>query len=244
MLETGNVIGLPVTAGSFEEVAAEIIRLAEDRRSGVICVANAHMLTTARRDRELAEIMNQAKIVTSDGMPLVWALRRQGLKHAERVAGPDLVVRLCELAADKSLPVYFYGGTDATLPTLREVVAKAFPDLPVAGFEAPPLLPQRPAADARVGNRIAATGARIVFVGLGCPKQEFWMANHLDQVKALTIGVGAAFDFLAGRTRRAPVWMQRLGLEWLYRFLNEPRRLWKRYLVTNSLFVLDLMRYR
>jgi len=244
MLETGNVIGLPVTAGTFDEVAGEIIRLAGDHEKGVVCVANAHMLTTARRDPELAEILNNATIVTSDGMPLVWALRRQGLRQAERVAGPDLVVRLCELASERSLPVYFYGGTDDTLPALREAITRAFPDLPVAGLEAPPRLPLRPATDERVGTRIASKGPRIVFVGLGCPKQEFWMANHLDQVNALTIGVGAAFDFLAGQTRRAPVWMQRFGLEWLFRFLSEPRRLWKRYLVTNSLFVLDVLRYR
>jgi N-acetylglucosaminyldiphosphoundecaprenol N-acetyl-beta-D-mannosaminyltransferase len=181
-------------------------------------------------------VMENAKLVTSDGMPLVWSLRRGGFDYAERVSGPDLIAPLLELASKEEMPVYFYGGSEKTATALGKAVAKEFPDLRVAGCESPPKLPLRPVVDPAVVERINSSGARVVFVGLGCPKQEFWMEAYSAHLSAVLIGVGAAFDLTAGTLARAPLWMQRRGLEWLYRLIMEPRRLFKRYAVTNSMF--------
>ncbi|MFQ5785441.1 MAG: WecB/TagA/CpsF family glycosyltransferase [Alphaproteobacteria bacterium] len=243
MLERGAVIGAPVTAGAFDEVAEVVLDSARAGRGGYVCVANAHMAVTARRDPALRAIMTRALAVASDGMPLVWSLRRAGL-DAERVAGPDLMARLCARAAEEGMPIYLYGGGAATFETLARTLAARFPGLRIAGREAPPMLPPRPARDEAARARIAASGARLVFVGLGCPKQEFWMAAQAPGLPAVLLGVGAAFDFLAGITPRAPRWMQRAGLEWLFRLICEPRRLWRRYLVTNGLFLWYLARDR
>lgn len=234
-LETGRVIGVPITAGTFKEVARAIADLAAKGSGGYVCVANVHMAVTARSDAGLLNVMENAKLVTSDGMPLVWALRGQGFKDAERVAGMDLVGPLCELAEKEGLPVYFFGGSEKTIQALKIDIARRFPNLQVS-CEAPPMLPRMPAVDPAVVERINSTGARIVFVGLGCPKQEFWMQLYTEQLSSVLIGVGAAFDFVAGTIPRAPLWMQKRGLEWLYRLGVEPRRLLKRYLVTNTLF--------
>ncbi len=241
MLKKGQVIGAPVTAGSFEDVTRDIILTANEGRGGYVCVANVHMVTTARRNTELRSAMKNAKLVTSDGMPLVWALRRRGFTYTERIAGPNLMVRICEIAEVEKLPVYFFGGSSKTIQLLQKIVAETFPTLQVVGWESPPLLPQQPEMNPAVVNRIRTSGARIVFVGLGCPKQEFWMSGYAPHLPAVLIGVGAAFDFIAGTAPRAPLWMQKSGLEWLFRLLAEPRRLWKRYLVTNTLFLWYLL---
>lgn len=236
MLEKARVIGAPVSAGSFYEVADTVVDAARAGHGGHVCVANVHMVTTARSDPDLLDVMEHALVVTSDGMPLVWSLRRQG-RRAERVAGPDLMIHLCARAAAENLPVYLYGGTEETMTALMRTLAARFPGLEVAGWETPPMLPQKPPFDADVAARIEASGARLVFVGLGCPKQEFWMAAHAPHISGVLLGVGAAFEFHAGITARAPRWMQKAGLEWLFRLASEPRRLWRRYLVTNSLFL-------
>ena len=222
-LENGRVIGSPTTVGSFRQVADEVIRAAQEGSNGYVCAANVHMVTTARRDADLHAVMEGALLVTSDGMPLVWELRRQGYA-AERVAGPDLTFYLCERAAAEGLPVYFYGSTPAVVGRLVQALEATFPDLVVAGYESPPAMLDRPALDMHASGRIAASGARLVFVGLGCPKQEFWMAAHAPWIPAVQLGVGAAFDFLAGAKPRAPLWMQQRGLEWLFRLASEPRR--------------------
>jgi len=243
-LRKGSVLGCPVTVGNLTLVSDHIINAAKQEDYGYVCIANVHMVTTARRDMRLRPAMEGAGIVTSDGMPLVWELRRQGYDEAERVAGPDLLVLLCELAQEEELPVYFFGGSVETIKRLQAAVAKRFPSLKVAGYESPPMIPQFPEVEPEVIERIKTSGAKIVFVGLGCPKQEFWMGAYSPHLPAVLIGVGAAFDFLAGTKQRAPGWMQRAGLEWLFRLASEPGRLWKRYLVTNSLFLWYLMRER
>ncbi len=243
MLERARVIGVPVAAGDLDSVAEAVLDAARAGRGGYVCIANVHMATEARRDPALLAVMENALLCASDGMPLVWELRRQG-RAAGRVAGPDLMAALCARARDEGLPIYLYGGDGDTLARLRARLAARFPGLAVAGAEAPPLLPARPAADAEAAARIRASGARLVFVGLGCPKQEFWMAANAPGLPAVLLGVGAAFGFLAGTLERAPVWMQRAGLEWLYRLGCEPRRLWRRYLVTNGRYLADLARER
>ncbi len=236
MIEAGRVIGAPVTAGSFENVKRLIVETASRAEGGYVCVANVHMVTTARSDADLLGAMENASVVTSDGMPLVWALKRKGYVHTEKISGPDLMWPLCEMAATEGLPVYFFGGNAKTLQALKIIFDKSLPALQVVGLESPPMLPKKPVVDSSIVERINASGARVVFVGLGCPKQELWMAAYAPHLSAVLLGVGAAFDFMTGTVRRAPVWMQRCGLEWVFRLAMEPRRLWKRYLVTNTLF--------
>lgn len=232
-MEHARIIGAPVTAAALEDFAEAVI--ARAGRGAYVCVANVHMVTLARRDAALAAAMEGAALVAADGMPLVWGLRGRGLA-AERVAGPDLMPRLCALAAAAGIGVYLFGGSAETLAALRAVLPALAPGLRIAGAEAPRVA-MPPAFDPGAAERIRRSGAGLVLVGLGCPKQELWMAAHTAAVPAVMVGVGAAFDMLAGRLRRAPLWMRRAGLEWLYRLAAEPRRLARRYLVSNTRFL-------
>ncbi|MBA7575514.1 N-acetylglucosaminyldiphosphoundecaprenol N-acetyl-beta-D-mannosaminyltransferase [subsurface metagenome] len=186
--------------------------------------------------------MEKALLVTADGLPLVWVLKQNGFKEAERVTGTDLTLKLCETLVDERIPVYFYGGSPETIKTLKAFLTEKIPDLNVAGYESPPLLPLYPEVEPDVVNRIVKSGARIVFVGLGCPKQEFWMAAYTSHLPAVLIGVGAAFDFIAGTVSRAPLWMQRSGFEWFHRLVTKPQKTWKRYATTNPVFVWMVVR--
>jgi N-acetylglucosaminyldiphosphoundecaprenol N-acetyl-beta-D-mannosaminyltransferase len=241
-LEGGRVIGLPVTVGTLASVSREILRRGREGAGGQVCVANVHMLVEARRDPGLRRVLEDAALVISDGMPLVWQLRRHGFADAQQVRGADLTVRLCQDAAAAGLPVYFYGGDRALMVKLQAALQSRVPTLRIAGAEAAPMLPRRPDVDPALVERIGNSGARLVFVGLGCPKQEFWMHVHRPHVDAVLVGVGQAFGIIAGHIAEAPAWMRRSGLEWLFRVLSEPRRLWRRYLVTNTLFGIFLLR--
>jgi N-acetylglucosaminyldiphosphoundecaprenol N-acetyl-beta-D-mannosaminyltransferase len=241
-LEWGRVIGLPVTVGDPATVSREILRLGREGAGGQVCVANVHMLVEARGDPGLRQVLEDAAVVTSDGMPLVWQLRRHGFAHAQQVRGPDLTVRLCQDAAAAGLPVYFYGGDRALMAELEAALRVRVPALRIAGLEAAPMLPRQPGMDPAVVERIRSSGARLVFVGLGCPKQEFWMHAHRPHLDAVLVGVGQAFGIIAGHVPEAPAWMRRHSLEWLFRVASEPRRLWRRYLVTNTLFGVFLLR--
>ncbi|WP_198805636.1 WecB/TagA/CpsF family glycosyltransferase [Leptolyngbya sp. BL0902] len=227
-----------VDATSYEDACNRIQAWAEAQRSCYVVAANVHVVMTAYFDPAYQQVINQAALVTPDGMPLVWGLRRLGVPHQPRVYGPDLMLAWCERAAQTGLPIYLYGGTEETLQRLIQALQGQFPGLFIAGSHAPPfraLSPQEEAADVA---RIHQSGARVVLVGLGCPKQEQWMARHLGQVNAVMMGVGAAFNFFSGEVSQAPRWMMKLGLEWLYRLSQEPRRLWRRYAVNNPLFIL------
>jgi N-acetylglucosaminyldiphosphoundecaprenol N-acetyl-beta-D-mannosaminyltransferase len=195
-----------------------------------------HVVVSASRDNSYRDIINGSDLALPDGAPVAWMLRRHGFSDQRRISGPDLMLALCDRASREGLVVYCYGSTRETLAKLDRSLRSAFPNLQIM-TESPPFRELSLEEDASVVDRINASGAGIVFVGLGCPKQERWMAAHRGQVRAVMIGVGAAFDFHAGTVQRAPVWMRNNGLEWLHRLLSEPRRLWKRYLVTNSLFI-------
>lgn len=230
-------------AGRFEQALHTLLDWAAQGRSAMVCLANVDMLTRARRHAALAGVLDHASLVLSDGMPLVWALRRlKALPDAERVSGPSLCLALLARAEQLRLSVYFFGGSGTELPLLLAQLRQRFPALRVVGAESPPLLPEEPPEDADVLARIRASGARLVFVGLGCPKQEFWMRTHAPQLDAVCLGVGYAFPLLAGTQTRAPLWMQRSGLEWLFRLWQEPGRLWKRYLVGNTVFASLVLR--
>ena len=232
----GQVIGLPVTVGTTPTVCQEILRLARRGDGGQVCVANVHMLVEARRDPALRAVLERAALVVSDGNPLVWQLRRQGFADARQVRGPDLMIGLCEAAAAEGLRVYFYGGDQALMTALVNALRRRLPALRIAGAEAAPMLPRQPLPDRATIERIRGSGAGLVFVGLGCPKQEFWMHAHRPDLDAVLVGVGQAFGIAAGIVPEAPAWLRRSGLEWLFRLASEPRRLWRRYLVTNTLF--------
>ena len=232
-----RILGMRVDATSYEEATRRVLAWARGGESRYVCVANVHMVMEAYDDSRYRALVNAADLVTPDGMPLVWVLRRLGVRGQERVYGPELTLRVCAAAAREGIPVGFYGGAPEVLEKLVEKLKARFPGLRVAYAYSPPFRSLTPEEDARIVEAINASGARILFVGLGCPKQERWMAEHRGRVKAVMLGVGAAFDFHAGRVPQAPAWMQRLGLEWFFRLLMEPKRLWRRYAKHNPRFV-------
>lgn len=242
MLKSGQVIGLPVTVGSTDRVAAAILRKAETGQGGYVCVSNVHMLTTAKQNKALQKTIENAAWVTADGLPLVWVLKWKGFKETERVTGTDLTLKLCERSAEEGMPVGFYGGTPETVSALQKSIASRFPALKVPLYESPPMLPAQPEVYPAVVERLNKSGAKIIFVGLGCPKQEFWMAAYRPHLSAVLIGIGAAFDFLGGTVKRAPPWVQRAGLEWLHRLASDPAKMWKRYATTNPVFIWIVMK--
>lgn len=192
---------------------------------------------TAYWSRVYQNVINHAALVTPDGMPLVWALRLLGVKGQQRVYGPDLMLAWCERAAELGLPIYLYGSTDHTLQKLQAYLQNRFPGLPIAGCHAPPFRPLTPEEEEADIQRMYQSGAKVVFLGLGCPKQEQWMYRNRGKFPCVMIGVGAAFAFFSGEVQQAPRWMMKFGLEWLYRFIQEPKRLWQRYLINNPAFV-------
>jgi N-acetylglucosaminyldiphosphoundecaprenol N-acetyl-beta-D-mannosaminyltransferase len=197
----------------------------------------------SQRDPELLEIHNRAGMVTPDGMPLVWAARYAGCRETGRVYGPDLMLATCERAAQEGWRSYFYGGAPGVADELAARLQDRFPGMPVVGTFSPPFRPLTAEESAEIVSRINDSGADLVWVGLSTPKQERWMAAHRDDLRAaVLLGVGAAFDFHAGRVRQAPSWMQRSGLEWVFRLAVEPRRLWRRYLRNNPAFVARIVR--
>ncbi len=226
-----------IDAVSWQEALQTLLRWAQARQSRYVSICNVHVMVTATQDPEFCRAVNEADMATSDGMPLVWLLRRRGFPRQERINGPDLMWRLCGQAAEKRLSIFLYGSTPETLEWLTHNLKIAFPQLTIAGVYSPPFRLLSDEEDRKMIDIINGSGAHIVFTGLGCPKQEFWMAVHRGKIRAVMIGVGAAFDYHAGTVKRAPLWMQQSGLEWLFRLLSEPKRLWRRYLVTNSLFL-------
>ena len=233
-----RILKTRVDATSYEDACNRIQSWAKTQRSCYVVAANVHVVMTAYFDAAYQQILDQAALVTPDGMPLVWGLRRLGVAQQSRVYGPDLMLAWCERAAQAGIPIYLYGGTEDTLQKLVVSLQRQFPGLPIAGTHAPPFRSLSPQEEANDVARIHQSGARVVFVGLGCPKQEQWMHRQLGQFPGVMIGVGAAFNFFSGEVSQAPRWMMALGLEWIYRFSQEPRRLWRRYLLNNPLFVL------
>ena len=203
-----------------------------------ITVTSVHGIVTARKDEGVRRILNGAAIATSDGMPVVWAMRSFGVKDQQRVYGPTLMLEMCRDAALQGHRIFLYGSSPQCIEKLRENLTAKFPGLPVAGAYSPPFRPLTPKEDADVVDMIRSSGAEIVFVGISTPKQEKWMAEHLEALPGVIIvGVGAAFDFHAGLLRQAPAWMQRNGLEWFYRLCVEPKRLWRRYVLETPRFL-------
>lgn len=238
---TGNVLGARIDALAWDAALERLLGWARGRESRYVTICNVHVVVTASREPAYGAVINASDMATPDGAPVAWMLRRQGFAGQPRISGPDLMWALCERCAAEGVPVYCYGSTEETLGLLAARLKAVFPGLALT-VESPPFRALTPEEDAAAVERIHASGAGIVFVGLGCPKQEVWMAEHRGRVNAVMIGVGAAFDFHAGQVARAPRWMRDNGLEWLHRLFSEPRRLWRRYLVTNTLFIVGAVR--
>ncbi|WP_017651400.1 WecB/TagA/CpsF family glycosyltransferase [Fortiea contorta] len=231
------ILGMRLDATSYENATQQIIDWARQRQNKYICVANVHMVMEVYDDSQFASVVNNADLVTPDGMPLVWTLSALGIKNASRVYGPTLTLHVCKASVEAGIPIGLYGGTSESLTAFNAFLHKCFPGIQIACQIAPPFRPLTAEEDQIYTQQIVESGARILFVGIGCPRQELWMATHKDKIHAVMLGVGAAFDFHSGRVKQAPSWMQKRGMEWIFRLFMEPKRLWKRYFKHNPRFV-------
>jgi N-acetylglucosaminyldiphosphoundecaprenol N-acetyl-beta-D-mannosaminyltransferase len=234
---TTMVLHTPIDVLTWVTAIGRIQHWAALRESRYVCICNVHSVVTATQDTFFQKVLYAADMATADGAPIAWMLRHRGFLQQQRINGPDLMWRYCEEAARRGESIYLYGSSPETLNALQDRLIKTFPRLKIAGAVSPPFRPLTDEEDQAEVARINNSGAGTVWVSLGCPKQEKWMASHKGRVNAVMIGVGAAFDYHAGTITRAPLWMQKAGLEWLVRLIHEPRRLWKRYLITNTLFI-------
>ncbi|MEP6749988.1 MAG: WecB/TagA/CpsF family glycosyltransferase [Bacteroidota bacterium] len=236
--KSDTLVSFPVSTGTYTEMLNEIIDRSHRGVSSSVCIANVHMIVTAHQDDHYAPVIKRADLVTPDGLPLTWAMRLLlGIKQ-ERVAGMDLLPDLIGIAETSDIPVYFYGGTDEILETSRQYLSIRYPLLKIAGAYSPPFRALTAEEENDIACAINCSGAKLVFVVLGCPKQEKWMDAMKNKLSAVMVGVGGALPVMVGMQKRAPLWMQKAGLEWFYRLCQEPRRLFKRYAITNSLFIL------
>lgn len=236
------VLGSGIDAVTLEEALDRVAGWAQRRESRYVTLCNVHVVVTARTDPAFGQALRDCDLALPDGMPVAWTMRRKGAQGQKRLGGPDFMLSCCARAEALGIPVYFYGSTQQTLDALAARLHADYPALRFGGVYSPPFRPQTEAElDADI-KAINDSGAGYVFIGLGCPKQELWMRKNRERIHAVLLGVGAGFDFAAGLKARAPLWMQRTGLEWLHRLSQEPGRLWRRYAVTNSLFVYHSLR--
>lgn len=231
------VIGFPVTAIPLNSQLDVMVTWAKQRLSKVVCVANVHMLIEGNKNPGFASVLRDADLVAPDGMPLVWMLRMMGGIEQDRAAGLDILHGLCTLAAQNNVSVFFLGSHSMILEQMQTKLAQDYPELTIAGMEPLPFRPMTEAEDEAVIQKLNSSGAGIVFVSLGCPKQELWMTAHKNKVSAVMVGLGGAFPVYAGILKRAPTYIRLSGMEWFYRLLQEPGRLWKRYASTIPLFL-------
>lgn len=230
-----NIIGLDILVTNMSKTVELIEKNIEELRGKYICVGNVHTTVMAHDDAHYHTVQKEAVFVLPDGKPLSVYSRKHGFVDAQRVTGPDLMLELFK--RENGLRHYFYGSTEETLAMLREKLKEQYPNLNIVGMVSPPFHELSEAEDAKAVRQINESGADIIWVGLGAPKQENWMYEHKDKVQGVMIGVGAGFDYHAGNIKRAPKWMQKMSLEWLYRLLQDPKRLFKRYLVTNTRYL-------
>jgi N-acetylglucosaminyldiphosphoundecaprenol N-acetyl-beta-D-mannosaminyltransferase len=233
-----NILGVNISVLSLSGAMEAIDGFIASRGFYYVCFSNVHTVMISFDAPDFRRITNDADLALPDGTPLVWAARLLGHDLRERVYGPDLMLALCERGVHKGYAHFFYGGGEGVPELLSRNLSARFPGLKVAGFYSPPFRPLSAQEDEEVIKMINDSGAHFLWVGLGAPKQERWMADHLNRIKVpVMLGVGAAFDFLSGKVKQAPDWMQRQGLEWFFRLMVEPKRLWKRYLYNNPRFI-------
>ncbi|NEM99195.1 WecB/TagA/CpsF family glycosyltransferase [Pontibacter burrus] len=232
-----RLLASDITAGSFKDFVKQVFWLSEHKKSSYVCFANVHMLVEAYRDKDFNQILNNADVACPDGGPLSKLMKLLYGEKQDRVAGMDLLPALLQEAAARGKSVYFYGSTDDVLEAVVKTAKQKHPDLRIAGHYSPPFRKLTHIEDTAIVNMINDANPDLVFVALGCPKQERWMAEHKGKINACMLGVGQAYMTFAGLEKRLPKWARDMSLEWVYRLWQEPGRLWKRYLITNSMFV-------
>ncbi len=236
-----DLFGVAVSPTRYDEAVNAIVAAAEQRAPAIVSCHAVHAVITASGDPGLRAKVNTFEMITPDGQPVRWALNLlHQAKLTDRVYGPELMLRLCRRAAREGVSIYLYGGSEKVVADLQKKLVHEFPSLCIAGAESPPFRELTDEEDMAAVDRINRSGAGLIFIGLGCPKQDVFAFEHRARIHAVQICVGAAFDFHAGAKPMAPDWMQRFALEWLFRLQQEPRRLWRRYLATNTVFVVKL----
>ena len=233
-----DILGVGITPVDLRQAVETLEKWRDEKRREYVCCTSVHGIVEAQRDPEMRSVLNRAGLTTEDGMPLVWWCRRSGYPDAGRASGSDLLLAMCERAGERGHRHFFYGGNHRVVESLVLRLKRRFPGLVIAGYRSPPFRPLTQQEDAADVQAINDTRPDFVWVGLGTPKQDKWMAQHVGKIDATALlGVGAAFDFVSGAKARAPLWMQRSGLEWLFRLITEPRRLAPRYFVIISIFM-------
>lgn len=234
---TTRILGVNIAITNMQDATEYILSQIDQIRGSYICLSNVHTTVMSKKDPDYCRVQNDAFLALPDGSPLVFVQRMRGFSVAERVAGPDLMPAIWKATENTKWKHYFYGSSLETIQALEHNLREKYPGLNIVGLESPPYRPLSEEEESQMIERINASGADFLWVGLGAPKQEIWMNEHQNVFHAVMLGVGAGFDFHAGTVKRAPKWMQDHYLEWLYRLLQDPKRLWKRYVVTNCQFI-------
>ena len=237
LVPTCNIMGVELAAINMPWLIEFTKKYIKELSGEYICVSNVHTTVMSYEDKEYCAVQNGGIMAIPDGGPLSSVGRKRGFSDMQRTTGPDYMKEILKISAAEGYRHYFYGSTEKTLNKLSKILEKRYPNVQVAGMYSPPFRPLTKEEDEDVIRRINESNADFIWVGLGAPKQECWMADHKGKIKGLMVGVGAAFDYEAGNIDRAPMWMQKANLEWLYRLLQEPKRLFKRYFYTNTKFV-------
>ncbi len=232
-----RVVSLLPNVCTHSSAIAKIAKLVEQKKGGYVCFSTVHMIMESYDNKEFGAKVNGADLIVTDGMPIVWMQKILGAGGAARVRANDLMIQLCEFAAQNKLSVGFYGGKQEVMDAILERAKSDLPNLNVTYAFSPPFRPLTEAEDEEIVAKINESQTQILFMGLGCPKQENWMSAHKNRLSAVMLGVGASFDFYAGNVAECPDWIGKLGLEWLFRLTQEPRRLWRRYIILNPRFM-------
>ena len=243
-MKTCNILGVNISVTNMNDTVKYIENNLESLKGNYICVSNVHTTVMSYEDKAYRNIQNSGVMALPDGGPLSVVSRKKGFKEAKRVTGPDLMEEIFKISEEKGYKHYFYGSTEETLDELKTKLIQKYPKLQIVGMFSPPFRKLTEWEDVEITNKINETNANFIWVGLGAPKQEIWMFNHKNKVNGLMLGVGAGFDYHAEKIKRAPKWMQNNNLEWVYRLLQDPRRLYKRYLTTNFKFLRLIYKYK
>jgi N-acetylglucosaminyldiphosphoundecaprenol N-acetyl-beta-D-mannosaminyltransferase len=236
-----NVLGVKVSAVNLSTAVDMADRWIGAKNRGYICVTGVHGVMEAQKDAEFLHILNHAFINTPDGMPMSWVGHLQGLSQMDRVFGPDFMAAMCQLSVERGYRHFLYGGEPGVAELLKETLQRRFPGLRVVGTYTPPFRNLSAAEEDDVLTQVQVSKPHILWVGLSTPKQERFMAHYIDRLEVpLLVGVGAAFDYHTGRVRDCPHWIKRAGLQWVHRLLQDPKRLWKRYLRNNPVFIWNI----
>ncbi|GAB1790263.1 glycosyltransferase [Priestia megaterium] len=235
--QKGVIIKTKISALTFEETVNQIQTWSSNKKRSYVCICNTHSLVTAYKNEQFRDALENSALNTPDGMPLVWGLKMLGFKRQNRVDGPNLMLKLCEDSGAKNTRIFLYGNTDENLKELEKELKAKYPDIKIVGKYSPPFRKLSQEEQESIIRMINDSHADITFVSLGCPKQELWMYKNSQHINGIMIGVGAAFDFIIGKVKRPPMIFQKMGLEWLFRLLAEPKRLWKRYFYNNPMYV-------